>query len=104
MIVNEKFVQFEQSLNQELPSSDLTPLLKSLWYAGKKDWTNSHNIVEQINSLESSWIHAYLHRWEGDEWNANYWYSKAKRNMPTISLDEEWKHIVRFLLDNEPSI
>lgn len=63
--------------------------LRALWYAAKGDWESSHDIAQEINSPMGSWIHAYLHRMEGDEWNAGYWYERAGKPFPNFSLEQE---------------
>ena len=73
-----------------------------LWYDGKGDWETSHNIAQDIHSPEGSWIHAYLHRKEGDTGNASYWYHRAGRPMPGSTLEKEWEDISRDLLKNNP--
>jgi hypothetical protein len=90
--------EFKNSLSQPHPPSQLDPLLQALWYDGKGDWEKSHNIAQDIHTKDGSWIHAYLHRKEGDNGNAIYWYSRAGRTMPGVSLDEEWRTIVAALL------
>jgi hypothetical protein len=90
--------EFRNSLSQPHPPSQLHPLLQALWYDGKGDWEKSHNIAQDIHTKDGSWIHAYLHRKEGDNGNAVYWYSRAGRTMPGVSLDEEWEAIVAALL------
>jgi hypothetical protein len=90
--------EFKQSLLIDTPPDGLGDLLTALWYDGKGKWEKSHHIVQDINSKGASWIHAYLHRKEGDVGNASYWYHRAGKNMPTVSLDEEWEGIVRSLL------
>lgn len=94
------FIEFENTLKQEQPPAELSRPLRALWFAGKDDWENSHNIAQDIHTNEGSWIHAYLHRWEGDDWNAKYWYRQAGRTMPTVSLKEEWRDITENLLAN----
>jgi len=90
--------EFKESLNSDQPASGLSPQLKSLWYDGKGDWHRAHAVVDQLEDRESAWVHAYLHRKEGDTWNADYWYSKARQVRPDISLEEEWEQLVlRFL-------
>jgi hypothetical protein len=86
--------EFKASLNLEQPISGLPVQLKSLWYDGKGDWHQAHAQVDQLSDQQSAWVHAYLHRKEGDIWNADYWYSKAKRTRPDVSLDEEWEQLV----------
>ena len=74
-------------------------LLKALQLDADGDWEASHQIVQQYSSLEACWIHAYLHRKEGDLGNAGYWYTRANRNKPNQNLDEEWKIIYEYLND-----
>lgn len=76
----------------------LSPILQALWYDYQDDWDKSHDIAQEIHTDEGSWIHAYLHRKEGDHWNANYWYNKAGRSMPSYSLDEERERITLYFL------
>ena len=90
--------QFKETLNNPLPPENLSSYLKALWYAGKNDWETSHNIAQDIHDKNGSWIHAYLHRVEGDVFNANYWYNKAGRKMPGYGLEKEWEEIVQELL------
>ncbi len=92
------FSSFKESLNQSTPNKDLSVILKSLWYDGKGDWDAAHAQVDHLSDNNSAWVHAYLHRKEGDMWNADYWYAKAKKNRPSISLDEEWKNLVEHFL------
>ena len=77
----------------------LTPLLQALWHDANEDWVNAHLITQEINTQDAAWIHAYLHRKEGDQSNAHYWYQQAGRKFPTISLSEEWQEIARHLLE-----
>jgi len=93
------FEKFQQSLQSTTPPSELSPLLQALWFEGKGDWEQAHNIAQDIHELNGSWIHAYLHRVEGDNGNAQYWYHRANKKMPQCSLKEEWKTIVESLLD-----
>lgn len=86
--------EFKASLNSGQPLSGFTPQLKSLWYDGKGDWHQAHAQVDHLNDQASAWVHAYLHRKEGDIGNADYWYSKARQIRPNISLEEEWEQLV----------
>jgi hypothetical protein len=86
--------EFKESLNSEQAIKGLSVQLKSLWYDGKGDWHQAHAQVDQLKDKESAWVHAYLHRKEGDIWNADYWYSKAQQIRPNISLQEEWEQLV----------
>lgn len=92
------FEDFKNSLTQTNPPA-VSDLLKALWFEGKGDWESAHNIAQDIHNHDGSWIHAYLHRVEGDLGNASYWYSRANRKMPASSLKDEWGAIVKELLD-----
>ena len=92
------FETFTASLSAEQPPKDISNLLLALWYAGKKDWDKSHDIAQEIHDSNGSWIHAYLHRMEGDRANAGYWYSKAGKNMPSYSLEKEWESLVKYFI------
>jgi len=86
--------QFKESLTLEQPNNGLSAQLKSLWYDGKGNWHEAHAQVDHLNDKASAWVHAYLHRKEGDIWNADYWYKRAGKIRPDISLDEEWELLV----------
>jgi hypothetical protein len=90
--------EFKSSLNLHQPGPDLSVQLKSLWYDGKGDWHLAHAQVDQLNDKASAWVHAYLHRKEGDTWNADYWYNRAGQTRPKVSLDEEWEQLVQHFL------
>lgn len=85
---------FNESLLQEAPPADFSPILKSLWYDAKGDWDQAHTQVDQLSGLDAAWVHAYLHRKEGDIWNADYWYARAKKIRPNVSLEQEWESLV----------
>jgi len=70
-----------------------------MWYDGKDNWNASHDIAQDIHSRDGSWIHAYLHRKEGDLGNASYWYGKAGKPVARVSLKEEWEQLVREFLN-----
>jgi hypothetical protein len=90
--------EFEQSLQQKQPPASLPALLKALWYDAKGQWESAHDLTQDDDSPEGSWVHAYLHRKEGDKFNAAYWYRKANRPHYQGSLEQEWKDISRTLL------
>lgn len=93
------FESFQTSLaDAELPV-ELSPYLSALWHEAVGDWDKAHQIVQDIETAEASAIHAYLHRKEGDESNARYWYSRAGKPFPAGKmLDEEWNALVNELL------
>ena len=89
---------FKSSLSSTEPPQNISDYLKALWYDAKGNWGKSHQIVQDINSDIASWVHAYLHRKEGDIGNADYWYSRAGKRRPSVSLEKEWEEIVEKLL------
>ncbi|WCT13732.1 hypothetical protein [Mucilaginibacter jinjuensis] len=89
---------FKASLKLDQPAKELSVQLKSLWYDAKGDWHKAHAQVDQLSDLSSAWVHAYLHRKEGDIWNADYWYNKAHKTRPELSLDDEWAQLVLHFL------
>jgi hypothetical protein len=92
------FEQFKQSLKDSNPPVDINPLLESLWHDAKGDWEASHNIAQDIHTNDGSWIHAYLHRKEGDLSNAGYWYQRAGKPTCRQSLEQEWESLVKAFL------
>lgn len=92
------YIEFQNTLTSNSPPMDWSEALKSLWYEAKGDWEASHNIAQDMHSELGSWIHAYLHRKEKDEWNAGYWYRQANKPFSTLTLDEEFKELVVFVL------
>jgi len=89
---------FKASLELNQPPDDLSVQLKSLWYDAKGDWHNAHAQVDHLNDRQSAWVHAYLHRKEGDIGNAGYWYAKAGQTRPQLPLEEEWEQLVIYFL------
>jgi hypothetical protein len=91
--------EFIQSIeNDPQPASDLGAPLRALWLDAKGDWDRAHEACQEDEGSGGAWVHAYLHRKEGDEGNASYWYSRAGRKKPSVSLDEEWRAIVDAML------
>jgi len=77
---------------------DVAAPLRALWHDARGDWNEAHAVAQDIDDATGAWIHAYLHRKEGDLGNAAYWYSRAHQPVATDSLDEEWRRIVTALL------
>ncbi|MAH25955.1 MAG: hypothetical protein CMI19_03230 [Opitutae bacterium] len=85
---------------EENPEEDWSDLVKSLWWAKKGNWEKAHNIAQDIATNDGSWIHAYLHRVEGDLGNAAYWYRRAGKFVKTNEdLDQEWEEISQALFE-----
>jgi hypothetical protein len=89
---------FKSSLSNAVPPRALDPALKALWWAKKGDWDKAHRIVMDESSREAAWVHAYLHRVEGDETNAGYWYRQAQQRPAKGALEAEWQGIVEALI------
>jgi hypothetical protein len=89
---------FEASLTKPDPPPNLHLLVEALWHERRGDWTRAHEIAQGIDSDDAAWVHAYLHRREGDFPNARYWYRQAGKPPETGSLDDEWRVIVEALL------
>jgi hypothetical protein len=88
---------FKASLVNATPASGLAPPLAALWWAAKGDWDAAHKIVMNEDSKDAAWVHAYLHRVEGDLSNAGYWYRRADKPVAKDALDAEWQRIVAAL-------
>ena len=89
---------FGRSTNDAAPPAGLTPPLIGLWWAKKGDWEKAHATVQADDGAPAAWVHAYLHRVEGDLDNARYWYTRAKKTPATGSLEDEWASISQALL------
>jgi hypothetical protein len=99
LLTDMNFEEFDASLTGKNPPADLSPYLTALWHEKLGDWDKAHQIVQDINTTDAAWVHAYLHRKEGDESNAQYWYRNASKSFPTgQSLDDEWETLVKALL------
>jgi len=79
-------------------AAHLPPLLRALWLEAHGDWDRAHSITQEIETTDAAWVHAYLHRKEGDSFNAGYWYGRAGRPASTGSLHAEWTALASHLL------
>jgi len=89
---------FKASLDAVAPPAGIGGPLEGLWWAAKGDWDRAHKVVQDDESREAAWVHAYLHRVEGDLPNAGYWYRTAGEPVARGTLDEEWAAIAARLL------
>ncbi len=90
---------FRLSLSGAQPPAGLSLALQGLWWAGKGDWDRAHACAQQQEGDPAcDWVHAHLHRQEGDMGNAGYWYRRAARPVPALSLEDEWADIAVHLL------
>ena len=90
--------EFRATLSLKAPPSDLPPLLGALWHDANGEWDAAHHLAQDVESSDGAWVHAYLHRKEGDAGNAAYWYQRAGKPIAHGDLDEEWARIVEALL------
>ena len=91
--------QFTASLSQPQPPANVHPVLQALWYDAKGRWEPAHDIAQsREGEPDYDRLHAYLHRKEGDRFNANYWYRRAKTTFFEGSLDDEWSALVTQML------
>ena len=92
------FEEFQDSLRHDAPPRGLSLGLAALWWDGKGDWTKAHESAQRDEGGAGAWVHAYLHRKEGDAANAAYWYQRVGRPPSRKSLTEEWNEITGSLL------
>ena len=90
--------EFQLSQNQSTPPDGLSLALQSLWFDAKGDWNQAHDLAQKESGATGDWVHAYLHRKEGDASNARYWYALAGKPVYSGSLEEEWTAISTALL------
>jgi hypothetical protein len=90
--------EFQLSQNQSTPPSHLSPALQALWFDAKGDWDKAHELAQKDGEPAGDWVHAYLHRKEGDASNARYWYNRAGKPVCSSPLEEEWAAISEALL------
>jgi len=91
-------ISFKESLVENNPPQNSSVYLKALWQERKGNWDKAHHLVQDLEDKNASWIHAYLHRKEGDIGNADYWYRRAGKKRPDVSLENEWEEIVKAML------
>ena len=91
-------VDFKASLSGAAPAPELDAPLAALWWAAKGEWDQAHKMVQDEETADAAWVHAYLHRVEGDLGNAGYWYRQAHKPVASDPLETEWERIVLVLL------
>jgi len=90
--------EFRESLFRNEPPAGLSDALAGLWWDAKGNWTRAHESARQDENQPGAWVHAYLHRKEGDSSNAAYWYRRAGKSPARNSLQEEWLEVAQALL------
>ena len=86
---------FLASVQNKTKPTGLTIYLETLWYAGTDNWNKAHELIQDEPGKDAALLHAYLHRVEGDQWNAGYWYQKAGEKIPGYPLQQEWELLVQ---------
>jgi hypothetical protein len=97
------FPSFRRSLDEAIPPGSLDAALCALWWDAKGDWQEAHRCAQAEEGGRAAWVHAYLHRKEGDAANAAYWYRRSGKTAPEAPLPEEWEAIARALLAASPA-
>jgi hypothetical protein len=92
---------FQKSLAANDPPASLPPALAALWWEQRGDWNRAHHFAQQDKGTNGAWVHAYLHRKEGDRENAAGWYKRAGKPFCETSLSEEWFDIAQALLSHD---
>lgn len=92
------FEDFQHAINANEAPAELPPVLLALWWDCKGDWTKAHECAQQRETDDHAWVHAYLHRKEGDLENARYWYRRAGKPVFKGPLEDERTEIVKALL------
>ncbi|MDP3691485.1 hypothetical protein [Bradyrhizobium sp.] len=90
--------EFKASLSGAAPAPDLAAPLAALWWAARGEWDQAHRIAQDEAGADGAWVHAYLHRVEGDLGNAGYWYRQAGKPVATDAVESEWERMVLALL------
>ena len=90
--------EFRESLSQPAPPIPENLALAGLWWDAKGDWTRAHESAQQDEGPSGAWVHAYVHRKEGDASNAEYWYNRAGKKHSSASFEIEWDEIANALL------
>ena len=89
--------EFKATLSSTMAPA-VPPLLVALWHDARRDWEAAHRVAQDVDDRDGAWVHAYLHRKEGDLGNAGYWYGQAHQPVAADALDAEWERIVSALL------
>lgn len=90
--------EFRASLSAASPPAGVPEVLRALWHDARGDWETAHAIAQDVTDVSGAWVHAYLHRKEGDLANAGYWYRRAGKPESRAPLAGEWAEIVESLL------
>ena len=101
LFINKKDLDIQDFKNTIIKGEIPTGLhlsVEALWHDGKGDWAMAHSLIDHLDDAQSAHVHAYLHRKEGDIWNADYWYRRAGRKRPDNTLEAEWEDLLSLYL------
>jgi hypothetical protein len=93
-----KISEFNTLLDQDAVPNELSPVLQALWHEAKGNWDEAHQLAQSQRDQVGYWVHAHLHRVEGDDANAGYWYRRSGKPHSSAPLQSEWEEIVSALL------
>jgi hypothetical protein len=93
-----KMQEFLDSLSRTAPPPGLAPPVEALWWDARGEWARAHARIDNLETPEAMAVHAYLHRKEGEAWNAEYWYRRGGEQYRRVILEDEWKALVEGLL------
>jgi hypothetical protein len=93
--------EFKASFSGAAPAPGLNAPLAALWWAAKGGWDQAHKIVQDEPTADAAWVHAYLHRVEGDPGNAGYWYRRAGKPVAGGAIETEWEAIASAMIEGE---
>jgi hypothetical protein len=96
--------QFRHTLARQTPPEGISAPLRALWHDAKGNWGAAHAVAQEIDDRTGSWVHAYLHRKEGDLGNAGYWYRRAGQPTAHDTLEQEWTRIASALLGTSTAV
>ena len=96
-----KLEEFRASVDGSAPPQGLPVPVQALWWDAKGDWARAHNLVNELETPDAMAVNDYLHRKEGQDWNADYWYRRASRKFHRPELDDEWKALVEGLVEKK---
>lgn len=94
--------QFDAALQLPTPPEDMPLIARALWHAAKGNWDAAHQAAQEQDDAAGAWVHAYLHRWEGDTGNAAYWYRRAGKPFCHDDRHTEWRTLVAALIPGQP--
>ena len=97
LFIQMKEGKFKSTLNETLPPEGLSMPLDALWWQHQGNWERAHSLAQSCSNKDAAWVHALLHREEGDLSNANYWYKRANREPYSGAIKDEWRYIVKAL-------